>query len=103
MKITNSTEVFSKDPLTGKSTTASPSKTSTSAASAESRTSATLSPLGGALASLQTELAQPAFDAAKVDEIKQAIRDGKFEVNAEAVADKLIASVQDVLARRPQS
>ena len=55
------------------------------------------------MATLQSELAQPAFDAGKVDEIKQAIRDGKFQVNADAVADKLIASAQDVLARRPQN
>lgn len=102
MKITNSTEIFTKDPLTGKSTTASPSKT-TVPQSASAGTSATLSSLGGTLATLQTELAQPAFDAGKVDEIKQAIRDGKFQVNADAVADKLIASAQDVLARRPQN
>ena len=96
MKIGNSTEIFSKDPLTGKSTTASPRQTSKP--SADSQTSATLSPLGGTLASLQSELAQPAFDAKKVEDIKQAIRDGKFDVNASAVADKLIASVQDLLA-----
>lgn len=102
MKIGNSTEVYSKDPLTGKPTTASPSRT-TGTAGAESHTSATLSPLGGTLASLQTELAQPAFDAAKVEDIKQAIRDGKFEVNADAVADKLIASVQDLLARKSRN
>jgi len=40
------------------------------------------------------------FDAAKVDSIKQAIRDGKFEVNSEAVADKLIASVQELFGRK---
>jgi negative regulator of flagellin synthesis FlgM len=102
MKITNSTEIFTKDPLTGKSTTASPSKT-VEPQSANSGTSATLSSLGGTLATLQTELAQPTFDESKVDEIKQAIRDGKFQVNADAVADKLIASAQDVLARRPQN
>lgn len=102
MKITNSTEIFTKDPLTGKSTTASPSKTSVTTG-ASSGTSATLSSLGGTLATLQTELAQPTFDESKVDEIKQAIRDGKFQVNADAVADKLIASAQDVLARRPQN
>ena len=37
------------------------------------------------------------FDAAKVDRIAQAIRDGKFEVNAEAVADKLIAQTRELL------
>ena len=37
------------------------------------------------------------FDAEKVARIAQAIRDGKFEVNAEAIADKLIAHTRDVL------
>ncbi len=40
------------------------------------------------------------FDAAKVDTIKQAIRDGKFEVNSEVVADKLIASVQELFGKK---
>jgi negative regulator of flagellin synthesis FlgM len=37
------------------------------------------------------------FDAAKVERIAQAIRDGKFEVNAGAIADKLIAHTRDLL------
>jgi negative regulator of flagellin synthesis FlgM len=37
------------------------------------------------------------FDAAKVSRIAQAIRDGKFEVNADAIADKLIAHTRDLL------
>lgn len=37
------------------------------------------------------------FDAEKVARIAQAIRDGKFEVNADAIADKLIAHTRDVL------
>jgi negative regulator of flagellin synthesis FlgM len=37
------------------------------------------------------------FDAEKVSRIAQAIRDGKFEVNAEAIADKLIAHTRDLL------
>jgi len=39
------------------------------------------------------------FDQAKVDRIAQAIRDGKFEINAEAVADKLIANAQELLGK----
>lgn len=39
------------------------------------------------------------FDAARVEEIKQAIRDGSFEVDAEVVADRLIASVHDLFVR----
>lgn len=38
------------------------------------------------------------FDAAKVDRIAQAIRDGKFAVNAEAIADKLIGNAKELLA-----
>lgn len=42
----------------------------------------------------------PTFDAAKVERIAQAIRDGKLTVNAEAIADKLIANAEELLARR---
>jgi negative regulator of flagellin synthesis FlgM len=37
------------------------------------------------------------FDAGKVSSISQAIADGTFTVNAEAIADKLIANAQEVL------
>lgn len=40
-----------------------------------------------------------AFDAAKVERISQSIRDGSFKVNPEAIADKLIANAQELLAR----
>jgi negative regulator of flagellin synthesis FlgM len=39
------------------------------------------------------------FDAERVSRIAQAIRDGKFKVNAEAIADKLIANTRELLAR----
>lgn len=39
------------------------------------------------------------FDAAKVERISQSIRDGSFKVNPEAIADKLIANAQELLAR----
>lgn len=41
--------------------------------------------------------ATPEFDAAKVERIRQAIADGSFVVNADAIADKLIANAQEVL------
>ncbi|XHS76710.1 flagellar biosynthesis anti-sigma factor FlgM [Burkholderiaceae bacterium UC74_6] len=40
------------------------------------------------------------FDAAKVQRITQAISEGKFSVNADAVADKLLSNAQDVLGSR---
>ncbi|MBI1395282.1 MAG: flagellar biosynthesis anti-sigma factor FlgM [Betaproteobacteria bacterium] len=36
-------------------------------------------------------------DSARVDAIKQAISDGRFAVNSEVVADRLIASVKEYL------
>lgn len=44
--------------------------------------------------------ADPTFDTAKVDRIAKAIREGKFEVNADAIADKLIQNAQELLARK---
>jgi negative regulator of flagellin synthesis FlgM len=40
------------------------------------------------------------FDAEKVARIAQAIRDGKFEVNASAIADKLLEGSRELMARR---
>ena len=37
------------------------------------------------------------IDTAKVERIAQAIADGSYKVNAEAIADKLIANAQEVL------
>jgi negative regulator of flagellin synthesis FlgM len=37
------------------------------------------------------------FDAAKVARISQAIADGSFKIDPEAIADKLIANAQEVL------
>ena len=41
------------------------------------------------------------FDAAKVARISQAISEGKFTVNANAIADKLVANAQELLSARP--
>ncbi len=43
----------------------------------------------------------PVVNTAKVAEIKQAISEGKFQVNAGAVADQLIASVTELINSRP--
>ena len=39
------------------------------------------------------------FDSAKVERISQAIADGSYKVNAELIADKLIANAQEVLGK----
>lgn len=56
--------------------------------------------LSGLSRSLQAGAAETTFDAAKVEAIKAAIADGSFKVDTGKVADKLIASVGELLARR---
>ena len=55
--------------------------------------------LSSTASALSTGGADGSFDAEKVERIAQAIRDGKFEVNADAIADKLIANAQELLGR----
>lgn len=40
------------------------------------------------------------FDAAKVEAIKQALSEGRFTINPEAIADKLIVSTRELLAQQ---
>jgi negative regulator of flagellin synthesis FlgM len=65
---------------------------------AEASAKVALSPEASALSGLESD---PTFDAAKVERIAQAIRDGKFTVNPDAIADKLIGNAQELLGRRP--
>lgn len=51
-------------------------------------------------AGAQMSAAGAEFDSAKVDAIRQAIREGRFTVNAGAIADRLIADAAALLAPR---
>jgi negative regulator of flagellin synthesis FlgM len=55
--------------------------------------------LSPAAAGFSTSAADGPFDSEKVQRIAQAIRDGKFEVHPEAIADKLIANAQELLGK----
>ncbi|GHU29927.1 hypothetical protein AGMMS50256_15810 [Betaproteobacteria bacterium] len=46
---------------------------------------------------------EPPFDAGRVAEIKQAISEGKFSINADAIADRLIVSARELVDSRKQS
>lgn len=79
------------------------SNAETGAAAAKARTAqeagdASSVQLSSAVAGLRATAATPDFDTAKVERIRQAIADGSFKVNPEAIADKLIANAQEVLA-----
>ncbi|MDY0013329.1 MAG: flagellar biosynthesis anti-sigma factor FlgM [Rhodocyclaceae bacterium] len=57
-----------------------------------------LSSLSSTLQQAETAMAQvPVVDQSKVDEIKQAMSQGRFKVDAEKVADGLIESVRQML------
>ncbi len=65
---------------------------------AEASTKLQLSPAATALTGAAGD---GSFDAKKVDRIAQAIREGHFQVDAEAIADKLILNAAELLSRKP--
>ena len=65
---------------------------------AEASAQVALSSGAAALSGLSTD---PTFDSKKVDAIAQAIREGKFKIDAEAIADKLIINAEELLGRKP--
>jgi negative regulator of flagellin synthesis FlgM len=68
-----------------------------SPAKAGGSTEVNLSPAASQIA--DAVASDPTFDAQKVESIANAIRDGKFTVDPNKIADKLIANAQDLLKR----
>ena len=90
MKINGSTDSVPLEKAGGKPT----SRTATPA----EQSSAPAVQLSGTSSQLATSDAG-AFDATRVENLKQAIRDGRFEVDSGLVADKLIASVHELFGK----
>jgi len=67
------------------------------AAAVEPSAQVALSP---SLTALTSHAPEASFDSAKVERITQAIREGRFSVDAGAIADKLIANAQELLSRK---
>ena len=60
-----------------------------------------ISDLSNQLAAVESRFATDgAFDSGRVEEIRDAMREGRFKVNPEVVADKLLESVRELL-RKP--
>jgi negative regulator of flagellin synthesis FlgM len=59
--------------------------------------------LSGLSVQLQASGDAPVFDAARVSQIKQAIADGKFQINAGAIADRLLSSARELVDAERQS
>ena len=55
--------------------------------------------LSSTAATLMAGASSADFDAEKVARIAQAIEDGNYKVNAEVIADKLIANAQELLGK----
>ena len=49
---------------------------------------------------LESQFSPSSFDAGKVSEIRAAIAEGRYQVNAGAVADKLLASAAQLAGRK---
>ena len=64
---------------------------------AEPSAQVAISPAASLLAKVADD---PAFDAAKVERIATALREGKYQINAEAIAEKLIVNAEELLGRK---
>ncbi|ALT76604.1 hypothetical protein AT984_04760 [Paucibacter sp. KCTC 42545] len=105
MKIANSPDIAATAVGTEKKSSAAgqparaPASGSSAPAGKAPQASATIQLSSTATKLLQGVADDGSFDTAKVGRISQAITDGKFTVNAEAVADKLIANAQELMGR----
>ncbi len=99
MKIDNSSRTAA---LTGNTAPATRgTKTAPQATSGRTQDNVTLSATSTQIQALESGISEASgFDAAKVEAIKQAISEGRFTINAEAIADKLIASTRELLAQQ---
>jgi negative regulator of flagellin synthesis FlgM len=74
-------------------------KSSDDSSAAPQSTRVQLSPLSAQLQSIQRGFADtPVVNAARVAELKEAISNGHFKVNADKVADRLLQTVQELIA-----
>ena len=106
MKIENSIKTTSAKPVNegqpspGKSGQRTGTNAPAAGASSASSTSTNIQ-LSAQLQNIEKNLSKgEVFDAARVAEIKQAISEGRFTVNAGKVADGLLETVRDLIRSR---
>jgi negative regulator of flagellin synthesis FlgM len=98
MKISTTNEPLRPDRLLPQGKEARAKVSDDSAAAGETE-KVQVSDMAAKLARLESRFGDE-FDARKVDEVRDAITEGRFNVNSGAVADKLIASVGELLNRK---
>jgi negative regulator of flagellin synthesis FlgM len=100
MKIGNPAE---KRNVAAADSAAAPAKAAAEAAKPQAGSAAAADPSAkvelSSAASLMNGSSSADFDAEKVSRISQAIADGSYKINAEVIADKLIANAQEVLGK----
>lgn len=96
-QLDNSQKLAAPNPVDARASGTAPVGKDAKAQPVEASAKVQLSPAASLLAA---EGNTADFDAAKVERIAQAIRDGKFEINAEAIADKLIANTRELVGPR---
>ena len=68
---------------------------------ADDQNSVSITPTPAEIQALETTLSDVnVIDAAKVEAVKQAISEGRFKIDAGAVADRLIDAAKELLNRR---
>jgi negative regulator of flagellin synthesis FlgM len=87
---------------TGEGRAATPPKNDPTSASRQAEsTSVSLGSTAAQLRGMEEGMSgAPTVNAAKVAEIKQAISEGRFKVNSDAIADSLIATVRELIGER---
>lgn len=98
MKITNTSEPLRPDRVSAPNDARTSSARGTEPVAETERVQ--LSDLGARLAQLETQFSGSDFDVKKVEEVRNAIAEGRFKVNADAIADKLLASVSELLGKK---
>lgn len=83
--------------------TAHAQTTTTGTTSSTAPSTGNLNSLAAQARQLQTALVQPSsadFDTARVAEIRQAISEGRYQVNTGKIADGLLDTVRDLLGKQ---
>ena len=100
MKITRTSEPTRAEPAQPNAGSASRSTGAAAPPAGASGGRVQLSELSNRLNQLETQFSQSSFDAGKVSEIRAAIAEGRYQINAGAVADKLLASAAQLAGRK---
>jgi len=106
MKLSNSTEMLASAAAALERSTALEQGRAQGNAGAQAAASSTAPEASAQIAlsssastMLESSSDEGSFDLAKVQRISQAIAQGKFTVNAENIADKLISNAQELVSR----